>query len=185
MLTGKDRKKLAILISAVLVVVFIAANRIHLRLLEGKARDAVEKHLERIVTGKGNPYETVDVLRVDKILENVVDYLYLDTVDRERVKEKTMVIDRNMYESSFRSSYKDYDEFIEGMKIIYGRQAKQTNDGLVVKRNEHHYEFEFLYDVTLTDRLGRKISKKYIFDVRPSIISGTDYAVTGFHEVKR
>jgi hypothetical protein len=182
MLTGRDRKKLAILISAVLIVIFIAANRIHLRLLEGKARDAVEKHLECIVTGKGNPYETVDVLRVNSILQNVSDFLYLDTVGRERVKEKTMVIDRNMYESSFRNSYKDYDEFIDGMKIVYGREAKQTKDGLIVKRNEHHYEFEFLYYVTLTDRLGQKISKKYIFDVRPSIISGSDYAVTGFHE---
>lgn len=186
MLAGINRKKRILLISAAaLIAVFIGGNLIHLKLLEKKAQDAVEKHLDRIKTGKGNPYETVDVLRVNKILENVSDFLYLGRVSRERVKDKTMVIDRNMYENSFRNSFKDYDEFKDGMKKVYGRKAIQTDDGLLVKRNEHHYEFTFLYDVTITDNRGQETNKKYVFEVKPSVISNSDYAITGFHVMKR
>jgi hypothetical protein len=179
---GKNKKKLVVLMSAIIIAAFIAGYMIHVKLLERRARNAVEKHLQSIITGKGNPYETVDVLKVKKILENVRDFIYFETLRRERVKEKTMVIDRNMYESSFRTAYKNYDEFIDGMKTIYGRKAKKTEDGLIVKRSEHHYEFEFLYDITLKDRLGQVINKKYVFEVRPSVISDSDYAITGFHE---
>ncbi|RJQ56755.1 MAG: hypothetical protein C4526_01035 [Nitrospiraceae bacterium] len=182
MVAGKDKKKLALLILSIIIVVFAAGMFLYPELQERKARNVVEKHLQAVITGKGNPYETVDVLKVRKIPEGVLDFIYLDTLKRERIKDKSMVIDRNMYENSFRTVYKSYDEFIDGMKIVYGSKAEQTEDGLVVKRNGHHYEFEFLYDVTLTDRSGQKLYKKYVFEVRPSHLPGSDYIISGFQE---
>ncbi|MBI5740538.1 MAG: hypothetical protein HZA16_07435 [Nitrospirae bacterium] len=185
MLRRIDGKKLAILSSSIIIIFIAAGYFINLKLIERKARNTVEKHLEAVITGKGNPYDTVDVLRVKAILENVRAFLYLDTLKRERVKDKPLVIDRNMYEKSFRTAFKNYDEFIDGMKKIYGKKAKQANDGLLVKRDERRYEFEFLYDVTLTNRLGQEVIRTYVFEVKPSIMSGSDFDIAGFHEVKR
>lgn len=176
-----DKKKIIFLI-LIIIIIFVSGYILYFKSPERQARNIVDKHLQSIMTGKGNPYETVDILKVKEIFINVLDFKYLNTIEKNRVRNDPMVLDQNMYEKAFKTIYKTYDEFIDRNKKMYGDRAKETKDGLIVESNDYHYEFAFLYDVTITNRLGQKLYKKYVFEVKPSLISDSGYVITSFYE---
>jgi 6-pyruvoyl-tetrahydropterin synthase len=149
---------------------------------EIKARRIVDAHLKSIMTGNGNPYATVDITKVKEIFINVLDFKYLNTFKKERVQNDPMVFNQKDYEEFYKKIYDSYEKFLQEMKRIYGDRATETEEGLIVKSEDYHYEFEFLYDVTLTNKLGMKIYKKYVFEVKPSRLSDSGYVITGFYE---
>lgn len=180
-LTSPKRRLFAILIPIIVVTSIVGYVILSKKIPEIKAKRVVDAHLESIMTGKGNPYETVDILKIKEIFINVLDFKYLNTLKRERVRNDPLVLDRNFYEL-VKGSHKSYDEFLDFEKKVYGDRAQKTEFGLVVESNDYHYEFAFLYDVTITNKLGLKLYKKYVFEVEPSITSDSGYVITGFYE---
>lgn len=175
----KSRKKVyfvVILIALIGGFVFIHQSP------ETKARRVVDAHLKSIMTGTGNPYATVDITKVKEIFINVLDFKYLNTLKKERVQNDPMVLNQKDYEEFYKKIYDSYEKFLQEMKRIYGDRATETEAGLIVKSEDYHYEFEFLYDVTITNKLGMKLYKKYVFEVKPSIISDSGYIITSFYE---
>jgi 6-pyruvoyl-tetrahydropterin synthase len=149
---------------------------------EIKARRVVDTHLKSIMTGNGDPYATVDITKIKELFINVLDFKYLNTLKKERVQNDPMVFNQEFYEEHGKKIYDSYAKFLQEMKRIYSDRAIETEEGLIVKSKDYHYEFEFLYDVTLTNKLGMKLYKKYVFEVKPSLISDSGYVITGFYE---
>lgn len=178
----KNKKKLIFWIVPIIIIVLGAGYILYFKSPERQARRVVDQHLYSIMTGKGNPYATVDILKVKETFINVLDFKYLNTIKKERVRDDPMVLDRSDYEKYYKEMHNSYEEYLQFYKKIYGDRAKETGDGLIVESDDYHYEFEFLYDVTLTNRLGQKLYKKYVFEVKPSLISEYKYHITGFSE---
>lgn len=177
----KNKKKLIIIIF-VIVTVFVAGFIAYLKFPEIQARRIVDKHLQSIKTGKGDPYDTVDITKVEGIFINVINYKYLSTLLKKRVQDDPMIFNRIMYEKYDRELFDSYEKYLQFHKELYGNRAKETEDSLIVESKDYHYEFIFLYDVTITNRLGEKLYKKYLFEVKPSIISDHGYVITSFEE---
>lgn len=177
----KDKKKLIVIIF-VIIIVFVAGYILYFKLPEIQARRVVDKHLQSIKTGRGDPYDTVDITKVKSIFINVIDFKYLNTLLKERVLNDPMVFNRKWYEKYEKERFNSYEKFLQFEKDLYGNRAKEAEDGLIIESNDYHYEFIFLYDVTITNRLGEKLYKKYLFEVKQSSISDHGYAITSFEE---
>lgn len=176
------KKKFVFVISFAILLALIGGYAFIRKSPETKARRAVDTHLNSIMTGKGNPYETVDITKVREIFINVLNYKYLNTLRTERVQDEPMVFNQKAYEDYYKKIYDSYEKFLQEMKRLYGDRATETEAGLIVKSEDYHYEFEFLYDVTITNRLGQQLFKKYVFEVKPSRISDSGYEITSFYE---
>jgi len=178
----KNKNNKNILGIVILIIILISGYIIYHGLPERKARSVVDKHLHSIKSGKGNPYSTVDVTKVEKVFINVLDFKYLSTPKNVKVRNDPTVHDRHMYEIGYNKIYKTYEEYLDSMKELYGDRTQEINDSIVVESNDFHYEFQFLYDVTITNKLGNKLYKKYLFDVAPSLTNDFGYEITRFHE---
>lgn len=175
-----DKKKIIFLL-LIIIIIFVSGYFLYFKSPERQARNVVDKHLQYIMTGKGNLYETLDIMKVKETFINVLDFKYLATTFKERVKDKPKYFTKYEYEKYYGYLYNSYDEFLHKYKKKYGNSAREMEGGgLVVESDDYHYEFVFLYDVTLTNKLGEKRYKKYIFLVGPSLIS--EYAITGVYE---
>ena len=134
---------------------------------EDIAKDVVNRHLDAIKTGKSNPYETVDITKVKEVFINVLDYKFLTVLKKEK-RPTILSIDRRMYEINPRKE--TYEEYIESYKKIYEKDLKEGTAKLIGDRLEiflePHYYLELLYDVELTNRLGQKLYKKVVFEVK-------------------
>jgi 6-pyruvoyl-tetrahydropterin synthase len=179
---SKQRRLFIILIPVIVIIAIVGHVKFPEINAEIKARRVVDAHLKSIMTGKGNPYSTVDPTKIEKIFINVLDFKYLNTLKKDRVQNDPMVFNQKYYEEYYKNIYDSYEKFLQEMKRIYSDRAIETEVGLIVKSEDYHYEFEFLYDVTLTNKLGMKLYKKYVFEVKPSLISDSGYVITGFYE---
>lgn len=179
---NKDKKRRKFYVALIVIVVLIGGYILIRQMPELKARKVVDAHLKSIMSGEGNPYSTVDILKVQEIFINVIDYKYLTTLKKDRVLDKPFVLDKKRYDEFYYKVYKTYDEYLNKMQELYGDRATRTEDGIVVQSDGYHYEFEFLYDITLTNKLGMKLYKKYVFQVSKSDLPDYGYAIVGFHE---
>lgn len=178
-LLGSKQRRLFIILIPVIVIIVIVG---YVKFPEIKAKRVVDAHLKSIMTGEGNPYATVDITQVKELFINVLEFKYLNTLKKERVQNDPMVFNKKEYEEFYKKIYDSYEKFLQEMKRIYDDRAIETEEGLIVKSDDYHYEFQFLYDVTLTNKLGMKLYKKYVFEVKPSLISDSGYVITGFYE---
>lgn len=112
-LMEKNRKKLILLVLPLIIVAFGIGYVLYSNSSERQARSVVDRHLRSIMTGQENPYDTVDILKVEKIFINVLDFKYLNTIKNERVRDEPMVYDRNDYEKYYKERYNSYEEFLE------------------------------------------------------------------------
>ena len=145
---------------------------------QNKAKRVVDKHLSSRKTGKGNPYSTVDITKIREVFINVIDYKYL-SMKKIKVPEGPTIYDREFYKY-VKDSYKTYEEFLDFYQEIYKDRAKRIEDKLIVDTDDYHYEYEFLYDLILANRLGLKLYKKYVFRVAPDILGG--YQIISYYE---
>ena len=138
--------------------------------------------MEAIKSGIGNPYETVDIGKLRELFINVLGYRYLATTKKDKVPDDPTVFDKRLYDEIFSKIYKSYDEYLNEMTQRYGERATRDGDKVVVRSDKYHYEFAFLYDVTITNKLGQQLYKKYVFEVKPTSIGKYGYEITAFYQ---
>ena len=177
--------KLIILIIILLLPVLLYFNKYNFSLGERQARKTVEGYLNSIKTGKGDPYLWFGYTIPDKgIFINVIDYNHLTTV-KKKIFREPYVYDREDYEKSIymKELYPSFEEYLNGVLKTFGEKAKRVGDTVVLASDEYHNEYELLYDVTITNRLGMKLYKKYVFTVEPSILNKeTGYRIRSHDE---
>ena len=166
---------------------------------ERQARIVVDRHLNAIRTGNIiDALETVARSKVGEISIDVFDFTYMNTLKKKRVSDEPMVFNRERYEREvlgkglppdlkppLEGRFTCYDEYLAFYKGIYTLAAnadrvKVTSNDIVVASEHYHYEFEFRYGIALLDKLGQKLYKQYVFEVKPW---SRAYAITGFHEL--
>lgn len=208
---------------------------------EKQARSVVNQYLDSIKTGKGNPYDAIDLTETKQIFINVLDYKYLTTLRKEKVRDDPLIYDdkdysehwfdddatlsidelnemahalaalkpeafmgwkegRALFEineevlpltvenlNKFRESFKKifescktYEGYLDIIEKRWGDRAERVGNKIIIESDDFHWEFEFLYDVVITNRLGQKLYKKYIFEVEPYILGG--YKIVGLRE---
>jgi len=209
---------------------------------EKQARNVVNQYLDSIKTGKGDPYDAIDLTETKQIFINVLDYKYLTTLRKENVRNDPLIYDDKDYSehwfdddatlsideldgiahalatlkprafrgweegkamfrlpggetlaleaenlNKFRESFKKifegcktYEGYLDIMEESWEGRAKRVGNKIIVESDNFHWEFEFLYDVVVTNRLGQKLYKKYIFEVEPYILGG--YKIVRLHE---
>jgi len=166
---------------------------------ERQARRVVDRHLNAIRTGNTiDALETIAISKVGGISTDVFDFKYMNTLKKERVRDEPMVFDRERYEREvfgkglppdlkppLEGQFTCYDEYLAFYKRIYtlvsnADRVKVTSNDIVVESEYYHYEFEFHYGIALTDKLGQRLYKQYVFEVKPW---SREYAITGFHEM--
>lgn len=179
----KQRRQRRLAMGMLLAGVFLLASAFvwHYFSEEQKARRAVVAHLEAIKTGKGNPYETSDVL---EIFVNVLDYKYLNTLRAEEVPDPPSTRDRDDYERTFAGTglFQSYENYLEWVLETYGDRAFRDGDRVIVLSDKTHYEFAFLYDVEVTNRIGHRLYKKFVFEVHPSRLNRYGYVIVDYYE---
>ena len=65
---------------------------------------------------------------------------------------------------------------------LFGERATRELDKVFVRRDTYHYEFTFLYDLVITNRLGQQLYKKYIFEVKPAVIGKYKYEIVALYD---
>lgn len=175
-------KKLVPIILVIAVSGSVVAHLIYRNSEEQKARRVVEAHLETIKSGVGNPYETVDIVNVQEVFINVLDYKYLGIARKEKVPDEPMVFDKREYDEVYSKIYKSYDEYLDETMKLYGERATMDRDRIVVRRDTYHYELGLVYDLVITNKLGQQLYKKYVFEVKPTSIGKYGYKITALHE---
>ena len=68
------------------------------------------------------------------------------------------------------------------MMEMFGARAARDGDRVVVRSDKYHYEFAFLYDLEITNRLGQQLYKKYVFEVKAIKSTGNKYEINNFYE---
>jgi hypothetical protein len=169
-------------IPVILPMAIAGSIAIYLNSEEQKASRVVEAHLKAIKSGGRDLYETIDVAHVPERLGNVLDYEYIETVKKEKVPDEPLVIDRAIYDDIFRNKYKSYDEYVSRMRALYGDRATRKGNKLFIRPDTFHEEFTFLYELTTIDRAGRKLRKKYFFEVRPTPVGRYGYEIAYLFE---
>ncbi|NLM94267.1 MAG: hypothetical protein GX165_01755 [Firmicutes bacterium] len=169
---GSKRTRMGIIL--VVLLAFTVGFTLHYTSEEQKARRAVEAHLKAIGTGRGNPYETSSV---PKVFVNVLDFRYLRTIRAERVPTRLLF---TSIEGLRGDSPNSYEEYLAKFMTMFGDRA--VRDGDRVPQDTTHYEFAFLYDLELTNRIGHRLYKKYVFEVRPSSLNRYGYKIVDFYE---
>ncbi|GEM_PF-2688427 len=175
----KGSKRIRIGIILVVLLTFTAGFTLHYTSEEQKARRAVEAHLKAIETGRGNPYETSNVLEV---FINVLGFRYLRTIRAERVPDPPGIYEREFIERLRGDSPDSYEEYLEKFMTMFGGRAIRDGDRVIVPQDTTHYEFAFLYDLELTNRIGHRLYKKYVFEVHPSSLNRYGYKIVDFYE---
>lgn len=170
-----DKVKM-LLILIVLLLFFAGSIIAYYNSEEQKAKRIVETYLFTIKTGKGNPYENIDI--DCGIFINVLDYKYLVTTEKQRVPKEPLILDRRLYEMFYREQYETYHDFLDDhMKISH--DAERIGDKVVVQRPGHYYKFAFLYDMVITNKIGMKLFNKYTFEVKQK---ASGYEIVSYRE---
>lgn len=153
---------------------------------EYKAKRVVNRYLSSMKNAKLDTLEYLDITALGnkwKYSLNVIGYKYLSTLSREKdvVHSDTITYDKDFYESSeyFKSSYKTLKDFLDYEQNILDivnkshiEQGKEphykytrTEDSLVTEYPDTKNVFMFFYDVSLTNRLGMVLHKRFLFVV--------------------
>lgn len=175
-----NKNLLSILLGLIVVGALVAV--IYFNSDEQKAIRVVNAHLEAIKSGKGNPYDTVELSEIDEIFINVIDYKYLNIEDKgENTVTEQIVYDRDWYEMLGYDKDKTYEEFLNQKLDLWGDEARRVGDTVIASYDVTYKTFDLLYDVTITNRLGTQLFKKYVFEVR-SKADESDFKIVDFYE---
>jgi hypothetical protein len=115
----KSRKKIVFVVSFAVLIALIGGYAFIHQSPEAKARRVVDAHLNSIMTGKSNPYATVDIIKIKEIFINVLNYKYLTTLKKEHVQDAPMVLNQKFYDDFNKKRYDSYEKYIQEMKRIY------------------------------------------------------------------
>jgi len=170
---------------------------------EYKARSVVEKHLLSIKNGTGNPYEYLDT-GIKEIFVNVLNYKFLthlstETVPHYIIKDTDYINYRKECDEPkaklgidvvFSDIHKTPDEVCASQsdyernyyllyKKLYGEDNITTENNRMKVLTGYYNRCSFLYDLELTNKLGTKLYKKYIFEVDKFLFG---YRIVNFYE---
>lgn len=169
-----------------LVLILYVTNLTHDYIGEYRAKRTVEKYLKYQKKGeayiKGSDLLSYEVDRRKRICSfNILDYKYLNTIAKRRdvLFIRDITYDNDQYEKFHKSHHQNLKEFLDYQQkahesfnevdIRRGEQPKyiltRTEDSLIVSWGDTKNEYLFLYDVTLTNRLGMALHKRFTFIV--------------------
>ncbi len=166
------------------ILVLAVIGFIYFNTGEQKAKRVVDAHLSAIKTGKGNPYDTVDIFSddLDGIFINVISYKYLNKIDEKDVTEtNTIEFDREWYQDYETGNYSTYEDFLNAELELYGEDARRVGDEVWATYDIEYHQYSFLYDVTITNGLGQLVYEKFVFNVR-SKVGESDYKIVSYEE---
>ncbi len=148
---------------------------------EYRARNTLDSYLSGAKRGDLTWKQEYDVNKSGFQFVNILAYAYLTTRLQEKV-EHTITIDRTWYDRE-KDRGKTYAQFLAYWEDVFGEKASRSGDKLIINTDDWSYQHWFLYDMEITNRLGHKLFKKYVFVLEPTFSSYAEpYKITAIVE---